>query len=73
MQAPSQHLFPVAAHTFHHALPDKIKQATMTYAEAMEYPVEVVLAIVLVRCLDPDALRFADCQPMTRQERDFGR
>ncbi len=67
------HLAPAAAHAFLDALPDKIKQAIITYAEEIEYPVEAVLEISISGFLDPDSLSFDDCQPMTGKERDFGR
>jgi len=73
MPAQPQHLAPTAAHTFLNALPDKIKQAIITYAEEMEYPVEAVLEIAISGFLDPESISFADCQPMTGRERDFGR
>jgi hypothetical protein len=72
MQAQVEHLAPGAAQTFLNALPDKIKQALITYAEEMDYPVEAVLEIAIAGFLDPDSLSFADCQPMTALERDFG-
>lgn len=81
MQAKTEHLAPAAAHAFLDALPDKIRQAIVAYAEEMEYPVEAVLEIAcssrypqgVAGFLDPDALSFADCQPMTGRERDSGR
>ncbi len=73
MQAQSQHLAPAAAHAFLDALPDKIKGALLTYAEEMEYPVEAVLELAIAGFLDPEALSFVDCQPMTGRDRDFGR
>jgi hypothetical protein len=71
MQAKTEHLSPTAAHTFLDALPEKIRKALVTYAEEIEYPVEAVLEIAIAGFLDPDSLSFADCQPMTRAERDF--
>ncbi|MBF2026172.1 MAG: hypothetical protein IGS48_05305 [Oscillatoriales cyanobacterium C42_A2020_001] len=73
MQAQSHHLAPAAAHAFLDALPDKIKQAIVTYAEEMDYPVEAVLEIAIAGFLDPNSINFADCKPMTSAERDSGR
>jgi hypothetical protein len=73
MQAQTEHLAPAVAHAFLDALPDKIKRAIVTYAEEMEYPVEAVLEIAIAGFLDPEALSFTDCQPMTGRDRDFGR
>jgi predicted transcriptional regulator len=73
MQAKTEHLAPTAAQAFLDALPDKIKRALVTYAEEIDYPVEAVLEIAIAGFLDPDSISFADCQPLTGAERDFGR
>lgn len=73
MQAKTEHLSSAAAHAFLDALPDKIKQAIITYAEEIDYPVEAVLETAIAGFLDPESLSFVDCQPMTGKERDFGR
>lgn len=73
MQAKTEHLSPTAAHAFLDALPEKIQQALITYAEEIDYPVEAVLEIAIASFLDPDSLSFVDCQPMTGKERDLGR
>ncbi|MBW4523338.1 MAG: hypothetical protein KME16_27180 [Scytolyngbya sp. HA4215-MV1] len=51
MQAKTDHLAPAAAHAFLDALPEKIKQALVTYAEEIDYPVEAVLEIAFTQCL----------------------
>jgi hypothetical protein len=73
MQAKTEHLAPAAAHAFLDALPEKIQRALVAYAEEIDYPVEAVLEIAIAGFLDPDAISFADCHPMTGVERDFGR
>jgi hypothetical protein len=73
MQAQTKHLAPAAAHAFLDALPEHIKQALITYAVEMDYPLEAVLEIAIAGFLDPDSISFADCKPMTGTERDFGR
>jgi hypothetical protein len=81
MQPKTEHLAPTAAQAFLDALPDKIKRALVTYAEEIDYSVEAVLEIAndfrracaIAGFLDPDSISFADCQPLTGAERDFGR
>lgn len=44
-------------------LPDRIREALLTRAKEIEYPVEAVIEMAIASFLDTEALGFADCQP----------
>ena len=44
-------------------LPERIKQAFITRAIEIDYPVEAVLEIALAGYLDQEAIGFTDCKP----------
>jgi len=44
-------------------LPGRIREALVTRAEEIEYPVEAVLEQAIACFLDSEALGFADCKP----------
>jgi len=64
-----QHLDAETARYFLEKLPEHIRQAFLTRAAEIDYPVEAVLESAIAASLDPDALSFVDCKPMTGMER----
>lgn len=60
-----QHLDAETARAFLEKLPAHIRQAFLTRAAAINYPVEAVLESAIAASLDPDALSFVDCKPQS--------
>lgn len=69
MQAakPIQHLDAETARAFLDKLPEHIRLAFFTRAAEINYPVEAVLESAIASSLDPDALSFVDCKPMSSE------
>jgi hypothetical protein len=44
-------------------LPERIREALITRATEIEYPVEAVIEMAIASFLDTEALGFADCKP----------
>lgn len=44
-------------------LPARIREALVTRADEIEYPVEAVVEMAIASFLDSEALGFADCKP----------
>ena len=60
-----QHLDPITAKAFLEKLPQHIREALLTRAAEIDYPVEAVLESAIAASLDPDALSFVDCKPFS--------
>lgn len=60
-----QHLDANTAHAFLEKLPKHIREALLARAAEINYPVEAVLESAIAASLDPDALSFVDCKPVS--------
>ena len=64
MQAKTQEqISPVDAKVILERLPERIREALVTRANDMEYPIEAVIEMAIAGFLDSEALGFADCKP----------
>lgn len=57
-----EHLSPVAAKMILAALPEHIQRALLAHAQETQYPIEMVLEMVIAGFLDREAITFADCR-----------
>lgn len=58
-----QQLSPADAEAILERLPDRIREALIARAVAIEYPIEAVIEMAIASFLDTEALGFADCKP----------
>ncbi len=58
-----EQLSPTDARVILDRLPDRIREAFMARAAAIDYPIEAVVEMALASFLDTEALGFADCKP----------
>jgi hypothetical protein len=58
-----EQLSPADAEIILGRLPERIREALITRATEIEYPVEAVIEMAIASFLDTEALGFADCQP----------
>ncbi|PZV10452.1 MAG: hypothetical protein DCF21_18370 [Leptolyngbya sp.] len=64
-----EQLTPATAQIILEQLPERIKQAFINRAAAIDYPVEAVIEMALAGYLDSESIGFADCNPnRSRQE-----
>jgi hypothetical protein len=59
-----QHLSPEAAQIILNTLPEKIQLGLRAYAAQIEYPIELVIEMMIAGFLDEDAISFEGCQPL---------
>jgi hypothetical protein len=64
MQTKVGHLSPEAAQTILNTLPEKIQQGLRGYAAQIDYPIELVIEMMIAGFLDEDAISFEGCQPL---------
>lgn len=60
----TEHLSPEAAQTILNTLPEKIQLGLRAYAAQIDYPIEVVIEMMIAGFLDEDAMSFEGCQPL---------
>ena len=58
-----EQLAPAKAQIILEQLPERIKQALINRAAAIDYPVEAVIEMALAGYLDSESIGFADCNP----------
>ena len=58
-----ERLAAVDAEVILNRLPERIREALITRAAEIEYPVEAVVEMAIASFLDSEALGFADCKP----------
>ncbi|NEQ65449.1 MAG: hypothetical protein F6K21_08115 [Symploca sp. SIO2D2] len=58
-----EQLSPTAGQIILEQLPERIKNAIITRAAEINYPVEAVIEIAIAGYLDPHAIGFVDCKP----------
>jgi hypothetical protein len=58
-----EQLFSADAEVILERLPKRIRDALITRATEIEYPVEAVIEMAIASFLDTEALGFADCKP----------
>ena len=58
-----EQLAPAKAQIILEQLPERIKQAFINRATAIDYPVEAVIEMALAGYLDSESIGFADCNP----------
>lgn len=64
MQAKTQEkISSAAAKDFLESLPERIREALISRADEIEYPIEAVIEMAIASFLDSEALGFADCKP----------
>lgn len=54
---------PAAAKDLLESLPERIREALISRAIEIEYPIEAVIEMAITSFLDSEALGFADCKP----------
>ncbi len=64
MQTETQHLSPEAAQTILNTLPEKIQLGLQAYAAQLEYPIELVIEMMIAGFLDEEAVSFDGCKPL---------
>ena len=60
----TEHLSPEAAQTILNMLPERIQLGLRAYAAQINYPIELVIEMMIAGFLDEDALTFEGCQPL---------
>jgi hypothetical protein len=58
-----EQLYKADAEVILERLPERIRDALITRATEIEYPVEAVIEMAIASFLDTEALGFADCKP----------
>lgn len=58
-----EQLSPADAEAILERLPDRIREALIARAVAIEYPIEAVVEMAIASFLDTEALGFPDCKP----------
>lgn len=64
MMTETEHLSPEAAQTILNTLPEKIQLGLRAYAAQIEYPIELVIEMMVAGFLDEDAVSFEGCKPL---------
>lgn len=60
----TEHLSPESAQIILNTLPEKIQLGLHAYAAQIEYPIELVIEMMIAGFLDEDAISFEGCKPL---------
>lgn len=60
----TEHLTPETAQIILNTLPDKIQLGLRAYAAQIEFPIELVIEMMIAGFLDEDAVSFEGCKPL---------
>ena len=64
MPTETEHLSPEAAQTILNTLPEKIQLGLRAYAAQLDYPIEIVIEMMIAGFLDEDSMSFDGCMPL---------
>ncbi len=60
----TEHLSPESAQIILNTLPEKIQLELRAYAAQIEYPIELVIEMMIAGFLEEDAMSFEGCKPL---------
>ncbi|MBD1847761.1 hypothetical protein H6F89_31105 [Cyanobacteria bacterium FACHB-63] len=60
----TEHLSPEAAQIILNTLPERIQLGLRAYAAQIDYPIELVIEMMIAGFLDEDAMTFEGCKPL---------